>query len=165
MPSPPPPYSPNPSQPSINQTVRGSPAMSNNPFGASHGRSASGQAGEPSRGSPSSAGAYDQYRASPVIAQHQSPVPAQAPSFPPPPPRNGRDRSSSRPKDRQHSLFSFSALTSRHRSGESSNQQQQQQPQPQQPQATAIDSLRQNTSDVLSRAPGPSAVPATPTHM
>lgn len=67
------------------------------------------------------------------------------PQFPPPPPRNPGERSASR--DKSHSKFSLSAF--RNRNVDSS------------PTPSAIDSLRINTTDAISRAPASPGVPPT----
>ncbi|KAK8214119.1 hypothetical protein IWZ01DRAFT_498971 [Phyllosticta capitalensis] len=140
LPSPPPPYSPNPRH-SLSQSVNPSPVI---PGGAFPTHQASGpRTGIPDQGpsiSGTTIGAGGLYRtagSSEAIAS--SPALAST-AFPPPPPRNGRDRSSSRPKDR-NSRFSFSALRNRGGSSE------------QVVSLNAIDSLQHQTSEALLRTP------------
>ncbi|KAF2841963.1 hypothetical protein M501DRAFT_998185 [Patellaria atrata CBS 101060] len=158
LPSPPPPYSPPPHQQSMSQALQSSPHIQTGSFANNH--TASPSALSPDYAGPLSGGritspgssAFDYSRVQPA-GPSTSPNPVAAPSFPPPPPRSGRDRSVSRSRpEGQRSLFSLSALTSRNRGADPS------------PAPSAIDTLRQHTTDALSRAPvqvtsGPSGPP------
>ncbi|OJD40513.1 protein lifeguard 2 [Diplodia corticola] len=125
MPSPPPPYSPNPGQQSMSAAMGASPSLSSGPF------------------------ATPQNTSSPRIGVlNQSPSgsttsPLGQPSFPPPPPTSTRDRSSSRNRDKR-SVFGLSALTGRSRGMGGAEQSR-----------SAIDSLRLQTTEALARTPGP----------
>ena len=148
MPSPPPPYSPPPSQ-DMATALRSSPALTGTPFASTQITSSSAHSpgndhhnGADVHGAPGTSSGFRHIQASTNQGVPNSPIPGVAMSFPPPPPRAQRDRSSSRPKpDRQHSLFSLSALTSRNR----------------QPEQVALLNApamsRQHSTDVTSRAP------------
>lgn len=126
MPSPPPPYSPNPGQQSMSAAMGGSPSLSGGAFAT------------PQNSSSPRIGVLNQSPSGPTSS------PSGAPSFPPPPPASGRDRSSSRSRDKR-SVFGLSALTGRSRGGASSSDQSR----------SAIDSLRLQTTEALARTPGP----------
>ncbi|KAK7529344.1 hypothetical protein BKA81DRAFT_326230 [Phyllosticta paracitricarpa] len=141
LPSPPPPYSPNPRQ-SLSLSVNPSPVLSGGAFPAP--QASAPRTGLPDQGSSItgtlSVGPGGHYRptgASEALTSSPALVSA---AFPPPPPRNGRDRSSSRPKDR-NPRFSFSAL--RNRGG----------PSEQSVSLNAIDSLQHQTTEALLRTP------------
>jgi hypothetical protein len=137
MPSPPPPYSPAQSHTTISQTVSTSPHLSGHAF-------------PPHQNPPTSAHPTEYHPSRPVSNFPNSRpgsmiVPQSAtsitsnPHFPPPPPQ----RSGSR--DKSHSKFSLSAF--RNRNADPS------------PAPSAIDSLRINTSDAISRAPASPGIP------
>jgi hypothetical protein len=143
MPSPPPPYSPAQSQ-NLSQAVGTSPHLSGSTF-------------TPSQHPPTGAHPLEYVPSAssrtPSASMHHRPgsvgVPSSAtgiapnPHFPPPPPRKVGERSASR--DKLHSKFSLSAF--RNRNADHS------------PAPSAIESLRINTSDALSRAPGSPGLP------
>ncbi|KAK7544353.1 uncharacterized protein J3D65DRAFT_599002 [Phyllosticta citribraziliensis] len=141
LPSPPPPYSPNPRN-SLSQSVNPSPVLSGGAFPApqaSGSRIGPLDQGLPITGTPSvgTSGRPRPVGASGTLTSSPA-LPSAA--FPPPPPRNGRDRSSSRPKER-NPRFSFSALRSRGGPSE-------------QPVSfNAIDSLQHQTTEALLRTP------------
>jgi hypothetical protein len=145
MPSPPPPYSPGQNQ-NLSQAVNSSPHLSGNAF-------------PPTQNPPTSAHPSDYVPSAPsrpvsgFVASRPGSmiVPTSAtsitsnPQFPPPPPSNAPGRSASR--DKAHSKFSLSAF--RNRNADHS------------PAPSAIESLRINTSEALSRAPGSPGLPPT----
>ena len=137
MPSPPPPYSPGQSQATISQTVSTSPHLSGHAFPPPQNPPTSAHPTEyiPSR--PVS-GFVNSRPGSMIFPQSATSVTSN-PQFPPPPPQ----RSGSR--DKSHSKFSLSAF--RNRNADSS------------PAPSAIDSLRINTFDALSRAPASPGIP------
>ncbi len=159
MPSPPPPYSPA-QPPSIAQATRSSPSVGSAAFSPLH--SASPGTGGSEYGTPTSAAttvsplpnsAFEgrTVASSSNAPPHPSPHQSSTLAFPPPPPRTQRERSSSRPKpEGKHSIFSLSGLASRSRNSEQAGG------------SSAIEALRQHTTDALSRAPvQPVAGPST----
>lgn len=149
MPSPPPPYSPTPSQ-SMSQAIGGSPSIATTSYVSTQSASPSTARSEYPPSATSSAASlhrptasYDYGRQANISPASSVASPVATMSFPPPPPSNTRDRSASRTRG-ERSIFGLSALTSRNR-----NSHQSEAP-------SAIETLRQNTSDALARAPGPS---------
>ncbi|KAF2137635.1 uncharacterized protein K452DRAFT_100020 [Aplosporella prunicola CBS 121167] len=152
MPTPPPPYTPNPSQgmaQSMSQAMQSSPQITAGPFANSQGLSPQVGLSTHSPLAITSTGTSPGFSSrlehswtgSGATAPNSTP-PAAAPSFPPPPPRQGRDRSLSRTRmDKGHSVFSLSALTSRNRGNDQSSS------------SSAIDALHQQTTEALARAP------------
>ncbi|KAF2471845.1 uncharacterized protein BDR25DRAFT_260424 [Lindgomyces ingoldianus] len=138
MPSPPPPYSPGQNQ-NLSQAVNSSPHMSGNSFAPPQNPPTSAQPSEyvPSAQSRPVSG-FDYSRPSSMLVPTSATSVTSNPQFPPPPPRNGKERSVSR--DKSHSKFSLSAF--RNRGSDHS------------PGPSAIESLRINTSEALSRPPG-----------
>lgn len=137
MPSPPPPYSPGQSHTTISQTVSTSPHLSGHAFPPPQNPPTSAPQAEyiPSR--PVS-GFVNSRPGSLIIPQSATSVTSN-PQFPPPPPQRSQSR------DKSHSKFSLSAF--RHRNAEPS------------PGPSAIDALRINTSDAISRAPASPGIP------
>ncbi|KAF2178391.1 hypothetical protein K469DRAFT_643155 [Zopfia rhizophila CBS 207.26] len=136
MPSPPPPYSPAQTQ-NISQAVGSSPHLSGNAFPPQNPPTSA----HPSEYIPSApsrpVSGFEYNRPSSIVVPSSATSITSNPQFPPPPPRNARDRSASR--DKSHSKFSLSAFRSR-----TSDQS---------PAPSAIESLRINTTEAISRAP------------
>jgi hypothetical protein len=134
MPSPPPPYSPAQSN-SISQTVGSSPHLANHGFPTSQNVPTSAHPSEYNPSRPASG--YGNSRPGSMVVPQSATSVTSNPQFPPPPPRHPGERSASR--DKSHSKFSLSAFRNRHADLS--------------PTPNAIDSLRVNTSDAISRAP------------
>ncbi|KAF2233975.1 hypothetical protein EV356DRAFT_567561 [Viridothelium virens] len=144
LPSPPPPYSPNPTN-TVTHSAHTTPQVGIGAFPQDPSvPRADGQYGSGNsvaslqRHSPSNYPiSAPSYQASSSV--HNSPVPSSGPAFPPPPPRAGqRDHSASR----SGSSRLLSALTGRSRQHEQSAP------------PNAIEALSQNTNDALMRGPG-----------
>ncbi|KAH7135965.1 hypothetical protein B0J11DRAFT_175461 [Dendryphion nanum] len=138
MPSPPPPYSPavGPSQ-NISQALSSSPHHSGNALSPPSSEYI------PSASSSRPVSSFVNSRPGSMVVPSSATSITSNHQFPPPPPRNGSDRSISR--DKSHSKFSLSAF--RNRNADHS------------PAPSAIESLRINTSEAISRmpsSPGPS---------
>ncbi|ORY12808.1 hypothetical protein BCR34DRAFT_586894 [Clohesyomyces aquaticus] len=144
MPSPPPPYSPGQPQ-SISQAVNSSPHLSGSSFSSPQNDPTSAHPPEYLPSPPSRpVSGYTHSRPSSMLVPSSATSITSNPQFPPPPPRNGKERAVTR--DKSHSKFSLSAFRSR---GSDHS-----------PGPSAIESLRINTSDALSRppaSPGPRA--------
>ncbi|KAF1991872.1 hypothetical protein K402DRAFT_367264 [Aulographum hederae CBS 113979] len=144
MPSPPPPYSPSATtfaQASLAQPLHAPvPSASGQPSLSVPHNSTMSPVHRSAVASPATGASYDYSRFGQIVPS-SSPIPSSGPQFPPPPPRSGRDRSTSRTaNERLHNKFSFAALTLRNRGGESAG-------------PNAIEALRINTSDAISRVP------------
>lgn len=148
MPSPPPPYSPGQNH-NISQAMSPSPHLSASAFTPPQNPpSAPPSEYQLSAGSSRPTSGFLSRPGSMVVPQSATSVTSNV-QFPPPPPRNPGERSASR--DKSHSKFSLSAFRNRNsgeRIGEVSN-------------PSAIESLRINTSDAISRAPASPGLPPT----
>ncbi|KAF2001997.1 hypothetical protein P154DRAFT_521439 [Amniculicola lignicola CBS 123094] len=135
MPSPPPPYSPGQG---LSPAVGPSPHMSSTAFAAPQNQPTSAHPSEyiPSSSRPMSG--FDYSRPTSMVMPTSAISTTSNHQFPPPPPRDGMGRSASR--DKSHSKFSLSSF--RNRNVDHS------------PAPSAIENLRINTSDALSRTPG-----------
>ncbi|KAF2798487.1 hypothetical protein K505DRAFT_267583 [Melanomma pulvis-pyrius CBS 109.77] len=143
LPSPPPPYSPGQNH-TISQAVGSSPHQSGNAFPShqSHPLSAHPLEYIPSPPSRPVSG-YGGSRPTSMVVPTSAASITSNPQFPPPPPGNGKGRSASR--DKLHSKFSLSNF--RNRGSDHS------------PAPNAIDALRINTSEAISRIPGSPGLP------
>jgi hypothetical protein len=137
MPSPPPPYSPGQNHTSLSQSVSTSPHLSGNAFPPPQNPPTNAHPSEYNPSRPVS-GFANSRPGSMVIPQSATSVTSN-PQFPPPPP--GRSAS----RDKSHSKFSLSAF--RNRNADTS------------PGPSAIDALRINTTDAISRAPASPGFP------
>ncbi|KAF2264700.1 hypothetical protein CC78DRAFT_616611 [Lojkania enalia] len=147
MPSPPPPYSPAQNQ-NISQAVTSSPHISSSGFTSHQNPPNSAHPSEYVPSAPSRpVSGFDYSRPSSVMIPSSATSITSNPQFPPPPPRNVSERSASRDK----SKFSLSAF--RNRNSDHS------------PAPSAIESLRINTSDAISRAPASPGPRASQTFM
>lgn len=144
MPSPPPPYSPGQNQ-NISQAVGTSPHLSGNAFPPPQNPPTSAHPSDyvPSAPSRPVSGFASSSRPGSLIVPTSATSVTSNPQFPPPPPRNASERSASR--DKSHSKFSLSAF--RNRNSDHS------------PAPSAIESLRINTSEAISRAPASPGLP------
>ena len=142
MPSPPPPYSPG--QNTISQTMSPSPHLSGAAFPSHQSHPTSAQPHEYTPSPPSRpVSGYTSSRPTSMVVPSSATSVTSNHQFPPPPPANAKNRSASR--DKLHSKFSLSSFRNR---GSDIG-----------PAPNAIDALRINTTEAISRIPGSPGLP------